>query len=63
MDTGIRFMLINLKIDHLSQVFELFSFDTETYKSITEELIPYIKERGEELFNNKDISIETISKY
>ena len=62
MDTGIRFMLVHEKIEDLTRVFELFSKSPETLKIITEELDPYIKEKGEELFNNKELSKDTISK-
>jgi hypothetical protein len=62
MDSGIRFMLINERIDELSLTYELFIKSPETLRVITDELDPYIKERGEELFNNKEISKDTISK-
>ena len=55
-------MLVNEKIKELSLVFELFSKTPETLKVITEELDPFIKEKGEELFNNKELSKDTISK-
>jgi|LauGreDrversion4_2_1035121.scaffolds.fasta_scaffold2542861_1 hypothetical protein len=55
-------MLINERIDELSLTYELFIKSPETLRVITDELDPYIKERGEELFNNKEISKDTISK-
>ena len=61
MDTGIKSMFLNEKIDDLACIFELFSKSPETLKTITDELDPYIREKGEELFNNKELSKDTIS--
>lgn len=55
-------MLVNEKFNELSLVFELFSKSPETLRVITDELDPFIKEKGEELFNNKELSKDTISK-
>ena len=54
-------MFLNEKIEDLACVYELFSKSPETLKTITEELDPYIREKGDELFNNKELSKDTIS--
>ena len=62
MDTGIRFMFKNEKNDELRLTFELINKHPESLKSITEEMYPYIRERGDELYNDKELCKETISK-
>jgi hypothetical protein len=54
-------MLINERLDELSMCFELFVKDPDTLRVIIDELDPFIKERGEELYSNKEISKDTIS--
>lgn len=61
MDTGIRSMFKNEKNDELKLAYELISKHPDSLKSITEEMDPYIRERGDELFNDKELSRDTIS--
>jgi len=55
-ETGIKFMLNNRKDQELKEVFQLVSKEPTSLKYLTEELDPYIREKGEELNQNKDIS-------
>ena len=63
MDTGIRYMFKNEKNEELKYCYELISKHPESLKSITEEMDPYIRERGDELYNNKELAKDTISNY
>jgi len=56
METGIRFMFVNKKDTELQESYRLISKHPESLKSITEEFDPYIRERGDELYNNKELS-------
>jgi hypothetical protein len=56
MDTGIRYMFVNKKDNDVKEAFRLISKYPDSLKSITEELDPFIRERGDELYNNKEIS-------
>jgi hypothetical protein len=62
MDTGIRLMFKNEKSDELKGAYELISKHPESLKAITDEMDPYIRERGDELYNDKELSRDTISK-
>jgi hypothetical protein len=62
MDTGIRNMFNNKKLNELKDAYMLISKHPESLKNITDEMDPFIRERGEELFNNKELSRDTISK-
>ena len=55
-------MFKNEKNEELKLTFELISKHPDSFKSITEEMDPYIRERGEELYNNKELCKDTISK-
>jgi hypothetical protein len=55
-ETGIKFMLNNRKDQELKEIYQLVSKEPTSLKSITDELDPYIREKGEELNQNKDIS-------
>jgi cullin-4 len=60
METGIRFMFINKKDLELKEAFRLISKNLESLKAITEEMDPFIRERGDELYNNKDLSKDPV---
>lgn len=62
MDTGISQMFKNKKESELKDVFELFCKHPESFKTITEIMSPYIKERGETIYNNKDLARDPTSK-
>lgn len=55
-DTGINFMLKNRKDQELKDMYLLVSKDPDSFKCMTDELDPYIREKGDELNQNKDIS-------
>lgn len=56
MDTGISFMFKNNKESELKECYQLFSRNVETFKTITDIMGPYIKDRGEVVYNNKDLA-------
>ena len=56
MDTGIPYMFNNKRNDELKKAYELISLYPESLKVITEAFQPYIKKRGEEIYQNKEIS-------
>jgi hypothetical protein len=56
MDTGIPYMFKNRKNEELKKAYQLFKLFPESLKVITEAFIPYIKQRGEEITENKEIS-------
>ena len=56
METGIRYMFVNKKDLELQEAYRLISKLPESLKSITEEFDPYIRERGDELYNNKELA-------
>jgi hypothetical protein len=63
MDSGIRNMFNNKKLNELKEAYQLISKHPESLKNITDEMDPFIRERGEELYNNKDLSRDTISNF
>ena len=56
-------MIENFKYDELTKLFELFSKKVESYKTITIIMSANIREKGELIYNNKDIARDTTSKY
>lgn len=62
MDTGIRYMFINKKDSDLKESFRLISKFPESLKFMTDEMDPFIRERGDELYNNKDLAKDPVSK-
>jgi hypothetical protein len=63
MDTGIRNMFNNKKLNELREAYQLICKHPESLKNITDEMDPFIRERGEDLYNNKELSRDTISNY
>lgn len=55
METGFRYMLKNKKDDEIKEAYELISRVESCKKTITEKFEPYIRERGDELYKNKDL--------
>lgn len=55
-ETGIKFMLKNRKDQEIKETYLLVSKEPSSLKCITDELDPYIREKGDELNQNKDIS-------
>jgi hypothetical protein len=60
METGIRFMFVNKKDTELKEAFNLIIKYPESLKAITEEMDPFIRERGDELYNNKDLAKDPV---
>lgn len=56
METGIRYMFVNKKDIELQEAYRLISKLPESLKSILDEFDPYIRERGDELYNNKELA-------
>ena len=56
MDTGIPYMFKNKKTEELKQAYQLFKLYPDSLQVITEAFQPYIKQRGEEITENKEIS-------
>lgn len=56
-------MIENFKYDELSKLFELFSKKVESYKTITIIMSANIREKGDIIYNNKDIARDPTSKY
>jgi hypothetical protein len=63
METGIRYMFNNKKDNELKESFRLISKHSDSLKSITDEMDPYIRERGDGLYNNKELSKDPTSKF
>ena len=61
MDTGIRYMFNNKKLNELKEAFRLIIKNPDSIKNITDELDPYIRDKGEELYNNKEIAKDPTS--
>ena len=57
-ETGIKFMLNNRKDQELKEIYQLISKEPTSLKCITDELDLYIREKVEELNQNKDISCD-----
>jgi hypothetical protein len=62
METGIRNMFNNKKLTELKEAYQLICKHPESLKNITDEMDPFIRERGDELYNNKDLAKDPISK-
>ena len=56
MDTGISYMFTNKRNDELTKAYDLISLFPESLKVITSAFQPYIRKRGEEINQNKEIS-------
>ena len=56
MDTGIPYMFINKRNDELKKAFQLFNYFPKSLEQITNSFMPYIKKRGEEINENKEIT-------
>ena len=56
MDTGIPYMFTNKRNDELKKAFQLFNFYPKSLEEITNAFMPYIKKRGEEINENKEIT-------
>ena len=56
MDTGIPYMFENKRTDELTKAYQLFNLYPISLKVITNAFQPYIKKRGEEISQNKEIS-------
>ena len=55
-ETGITFMLKNRKDQELKDMYKLVNKEPTSLKCIIDELDQYIREKGDELIQNKDIS-------
>jgi hypothetical protein len=62
METGIQYMFTNKKTAELYEIYKLFSRSIESLKVITEIMQPYIRERGEAIYNNRDLAKDPTSK-
>ena len=56
MDTGISYMFTNKRNDELKKAYDLISLHPDSLKVITTAFLPYIRKRGEEINQNKEIS-------
>lgn len=55
-------MFNNKKETELKEVYTLILNNPDSLKNITNEMDPFIRERGEALFNDKNLSKDPISK-
>lgn len=62
MESGITFMFKNKKESELKDTYLLFCRNVDTFKTITDIMNPYIKDRGEVIYNNKDLARDPTSK-
>lgn len=62
MDTGVKYMFNNKKQTELKEVFTLINNHPDSLKFITQEMDPFIRERGEALFADKALAKDPISK-
>ncbi len=62
MDSGVNYMLKECKYDDLTNLYCLFSKSSNGAKKISEKITPYIKERGESIYLNKDLAKDPTSK-
>lgn len=60
METGVRYMFNNKKDNELKDAYRLISKHPDSLKAITEELDPFIRERGDELYNNRDLAKDPV---
>ena len=56
MDTGIKNMLETKNDIHLTDIYKLFKLFPQSLSKITEEFQPYIKARGNAIYDNKELS-------
>ena len=56
MDTGFSYMFTTKRNDELIKAYQLIRLDNVSYKHIINAFKPYIKKRGEEISENKEIS-------
>ena len=56
MDTGISYMFTNKRNDELKKAYDLISLYPDSLRVITTAFQPYIRKRGEEINQNKEIS-------
>ena len=56
MDTGIPYMFSNKRYDELKRTYELISLYPKSLDVITNAFQPYIRKRGEEINQNKEVS-------
>ena len=56
MDTGFSYMFATKRNDELIKAYQLIKLDNISYKHIINAFKPYIKKRGEEISENKEIS-------
>jgi len=61
MDTGVKYMFNNKKQSELKDIYTLISNHPDSLKYITMEMDPFIRERGESLFQDKNLSKDPIS--
>ena len=62
MDTGVKYMFNNKKESELKEVYSLILNSPDSLKYITMEMDPFIRERGEALFNDTNLAKDAISK-
>jgi len=62
MDTGISVMFKNKEVAQLNDVYRLFSRNVDAFRTISDIMGPYIKERGEVIYNNKELARDPTSK-
>ena len=62
MDSGISEMFKNKKENELKDIYLLFKRNVDSFKIVTDIMNPYIKERGEVIYNNKDLARDPTSK-
>jgi hypothetical protein len=63
MDSGAKYMFINKKELELKELFTLILNVPNSLTFITQELDPFIRERGDALFNDKTLAKDPISNY
>jgi len=56
-------MFNNKKENELKEVYSLILNNPDSLKFITAEMDPFIRERGEALFNNRELAKDPISIY
>ena len=56
MDTGIPYMFQTKRNEELTKTFELFKLYPDSLSVITDAFMPYIKKRGEEINQNKEVT-------
>ncbi len=61
MDSGVKYMFNNKKQNELKEIYTLILNNPDSLKYITLEMEPFIKERGEALYQDKNLSKDPIS--